>query len=121
MYFLELVETFSAAHALRDYPGICGRTHGHNWKLRVVLAADATDAQGFTVDYAVLRKTVLDLLHEFDHTDFNDHSYFREVNPTSEKIAEYFYQRLESELPPSVRLESVRIGETDHFSVTFRK
>jgi 6-pyruvoyltetrahydropterin/6-carboxytetrahydropterin synthase len=121
MYILELTETFSAAHALRDYPGVCARIHGHNWKLKVALHTDAKDRQGITLDYAVLKKMVEQIAGEFDHDFLNEHPHFRSVNPTSENLAEYVYGCLEKELPPEVRLDHVQIWETDNFSVIFRK
>jgi len=120
MFHLEITEKFSAAHALRDYPGVCARIHGHNWTIKIGLKASATDSLGMTADYAVLQKIVKEMLQEFDHSLFNDHPYFKSVNPTSEKISEYFYQQLERKLPDSVRLEFVQIQETEGFSVTYR-
>lgn len=121
MYILELIENFSAAHALRDYPGVCARVHGHNWKLKVVLHADQKDASGMTADYAVLRDIVLKLVHEFDHNILNDHPHFRSVNPTSENLAEYVFDRLQDQFPRGVQLDHVQIWETDNFSVIYRK
>ncbi|MBL7961134.1 6-carboxytetrahydropterin synthase QueD [bacterium] len=120
MYLLELVETFSAAHALRNYPGICARIHGHNWKIKVVLRCETTDENGMTVDYAVLKKILMNLIAEFDHNLFNDHLYFKNVNPTSEKICEYFYNELEKKFPSAVKMHFVQIWETESFSVSYR-
>jgi 6-pyruvoyltetrahydropterin/6-carboxytetrahydropterin synthase len=121
MYFLEIVETFSAAHALRNYPGICARIHGHNWKIKIGLKADTTDESGMTVDYAVLKKAVKELVLQFDHNYFNDHPYFQNINPTSEKIAEYMYHESENKFPNNVRIDFVQIWETEDFSVLYRK
>lgn len=120
MYLLELVENFSAAHALRNYPGVCARIHGHNWRLKVGLKCDTADENGMTVDYAVLRKVLTDLIAEFDHNLFNDHPYFSKVNPTSEKICEYFYAELEKKFPVSVKMNFVQIWETENFSVVYK-
>ncbi|NUM80533.1 6-carboxytetrahydropterin synthase QueD [bacterium] len=121
MYQLEIIENFSAAHALRDYPGVCARIHGHNWTLKIGLSAETADERGMTIDYADLKTIADKLIEEFDHNFFNDHPYFKTVNPTSEKIAEYIYGRLESQLPGRVRLEYVQIAETENFSVKYRK
>lgn len=121
MYQLEIVEKFSAAHALRDYPGVCARIHGHNWTLKIGLTAQTTDERGMTIDYADLKKIVGKLIEEFDHNFFNDHPYFKTVNPTSKKIAEYLYGRLETQLLDRIQLEYVQIAETENFLVTYRK
>lgn len=120
MFLLELTESFSAAHALRNYPGVCARTHGHNWIVRVRLTATALDENGMTADYAVLREKLMSLLSEFDHTTFNDHPYFQSVNPTSENIARYIFDRLGKRLPDTVTLKEVEIAETPGFSVAYR-
>lgn len=121
MYQLEITEKFSAAHALRDYPGVCARIHGHNWILKIGFTAETTDEHGMTIDYADLKKIIGHVIEEFDHNLFNDHPYFKTVNPTSEKIAEYMYGRLERQLPAKIQMEYVHIAETENFSVTYRK
>jgi 6-pyruvoyltetrahydropterin/6-carboxytetrahydropterin synthase len=121
MYTLELVETFSAAHALRNYPGVCARIHGHNWKIKIGLRCDKLDENGMTVDYVELKKVLLGLIKEFDHNLFNDHPHFKNVNPTSENICEYFYDELEKEFPASVKMDFVQVWETENFSVSYKR
>ncbi len=120
MFFLELTETFSAAHALRNYPGVCSRTHGHNFTARIHLSAPSTDADGLTADYALLREKVMGVLQELDHQNLNDHPHFQEVNPTSENIARYLFDRLANVFPESVSLDDVQVAETSGFSVTYK-
>jgi 6-pyruvoyltetrahydropterin/6-carboxytetrahydropterin synthase len=121
MYFLEIAETFSAAHALRNYPGVCARIHGHNWKIKIGLKAEKTDNSGITADYAVLKKMVDELVLQFDHNYFNDHPYFKSINPTSENISKFIYTELEKKIPPSIEMDFVQISETSDFSVMYRK
>ena len=119
MYHLEIVETFSAAHALRNYPGVCARTHGHNWKIRIGLSCDRLDENGMTADYADLKKIVDALVFEFDHNFFNEHPFFQQNNPTSENIAKYMYDYLQNRFPKTVRLDDVQVWETENFSVRY--
>jgi 6-pyruvoyltetrahydropterin/6-carboxytetrahydropterin synthase len=121
MIEIELKEMFSAAHALRDYPGVCRRIHGHNWTVVVRLKAGRLDEQGMSIDYAVLKKILSEILSEFDHQLINDVPYFQTVNPTSERIAEYIFHELEKQLPPAVEMKWVKISETDQFSVIYKK
>jgi 6-pyruvoyltetrahydropterin/6-carboxytetrahydropterin synthase len=121
MIELELKEIFSAAHALHDYPGVCRRIHGHNWTVVVRLKAGPLDEQGMSIDYAVLKKTLSEILGEFDHQLINDVPYFQTVNPTSERIAEYVFHELEKQLSAAVELKWVKISETDQFSVIYKK
>ncbi len=119
MIELELKELFSAAHALRDYPGACSRIHGHNWKVTARLKVFSIDENGMSVDYAVLKKLFTDILSRFDHNLINDIPYFQSVNPTSERIAEYIYHELAQTLPKGIRLLWIGVSETDAFSVIF--
>ncbi len=121
MYFLEITAAFSAAHALRDYPGVCARIHGHNWKIKVGLKSEKTDGHGMTADYAILKQIVDELIVRLDHNCFNDHPYFKNVNPTSEKISEFIYYELEKKFPETVQMDFVKISETENFSVIYKK
>lgn len=121
MIELELNEMFSAAHALREYPGACSRIHGHNWTVTARLKAGKADANGMTVDYAVLKKLFTGILNRFDHNLINDIPYFQSINPTSERIAEYIYDEFAETLPSGLHLLWIRVSETDAFSVIFSK
>ncbi len=120
MFHLEITEYFSAAHALRNYPGVCARIHGHNWKVRVGLSCQNTNSDGMTADYGDLKKIIADCLSQFDHSLINDHPYFQKINPTSEEIAQFFYSDLVKKIPDHLRLEFVQVAETDGFAVTYR-
>ena len=54
---------FSAAHRLLNYEGPCGRLHGHNWKVVVVLEGDELNRNGMLMDF----RTVKQIIAEFDH------------------------------------------------------
>ncbi len=50
------IEThFSAAHALRGYPGDCARLHGHNWTVRVFVRCRELDETGIGIDFGLSR------------------------------------------------------------------
>ena len=42
---------FCYGHRLLEYPGKCGRLHGHNGVARVTLRAEALDGQGMVADF----------------------------------------------------------------------
>jgi 6-pyruvoyltetrahydropterin/6-carboxytetrahydropterin synthase len=94
MYKVSILADFSSAHMLRGYKGKCENLHGHNWKVRVSVYSDKLDKLGMVIDFKDLKKTVHDALEELDHKNLNDLEYFRSVNPTSENIAKYLYDRL---------------------------
>ena len=47
--------TFAAAHAIRGHTRGCENLHGHNYRVRVHLAAERLDALGMVLDFADLR------------------------------------------------------------------
>ncbi len=65
---------FSSAHMIVGHPK-CGRLHGHNYKLEVVvmhpkhktLEDSELDEMGFIIDFGVLKKIVKEIVDEVDH------------------------------------------------------
>ena len=59
----------SFAHHVRGHRGACINIHGHTWKFEVGLEADTLDAEGFVVDFGVLKRQVLEPCHRLlDHS-----------------------------------------------------
>jgi len=103
---------FEAAHHLPAHDGKCRRVHGHSWVGEVEVAGGelhATGPQtGMVIDYGHLSLALGPLVENtLDHYDLNESTGL--VNPTSEEIARYIYDRLKSVLPSVV---AVTIRET---------
>jgi 6-pyruvoyltetrahydropterin/6-carboxytetrahydropterin synthase len=94
MYELGISTHFSAAHHLVAYPGACAVLHGHNWKVDVYVRGNELDELGMLIDFTTLKADVAELMQELDHSDLNEHDEFKELNPTSERIAAFIYRRL---------------------------
>ncbi|MGA1861544.1 6-carboxytetrahydropterin synthase QueD [Deferribacter thermophilus] len=94
MFKLRVIDHFASAHFLRDYNGKCENLHGHNWKVEVYLEGNELDKTGMLVDFKVIKKELKNVTEELDHIFLNEHEYFIKVNPTSENIAKYIYDRL---------------------------
>ncbi|MCX8083336.1 MAG: 6-carboxytetrahydropterin synthase QueD [Calditerrivibrio sp.] len=97
MFKLRVIDYFASAHNLRGYEGNCERLHGHNWKIEAELMGEHLDSIGMLVDFKVFRKSLKKILDDLDHIYLNEHSYFREINPTSENIARYIFYRLKED------------------------
>lgn len=82
---------FSASHQLQGLPEShpCARLHGHNFIVRVHLAARELDAVGFVVDYGELSEFGEFLDENFDHRHLNDRVAF---NPTAELMCQHLYR-----------------------------
>ncbi len=63
---------FAAAHAIRGHTRGCENLHGHNYRVRVHVAADQLDELGMVLDFADLKAVVQEVLGPFDHRVIND-------------------------------------------------
>lgn len=104
---------FSAAHALRGYPGDCSRTHGHNWIIDVFVKCEELDEIGIGIDFRDIKKAVKDVLKGLDHFNLNELPPFNEDNPTSENIARFLYIQLGKRLNSDVvEVSKIKVSET---------
>jgi 6-pyruvoyltetrahydropterin/6-carboxytetrahydropterin synthase len=116
MYTIRVEADFSAAHNLRGYRGKCEALHGHNWKVEVEVAKDKLDKSGMVLDFKYLKMKLNKVLEKLDHKYLNNLVYFKEVNPTSENIAKYIYEKLE---PQVASLNSVTVWESENSCATY--
>ena len=85
------------AHHVRGHLGPCINLHGHTWKLEVEIAAETLDAQGFVIDFGVLKREVLTPCHALlDHALAIGELTFSEIEP---ELAETGRKLLESRGP----------------------
>jgi 6-pyruvoyltetrahydropterin/6-carboxytetrahydropterin synthase len=116
---------FSAAHALRGYPGPCCQLHGHNYLVQVRLEGSELDELGMLIDYTEVKGALTDILAPFDHGYLNDLPEFTELNPTSEALARLLFTRLRErlfsreELRRRVRLAEVIVYENERQGVGY--
>lgn len=87
MFEIQRELSFSASHQLRGYKGNCERLHGHNFKVRVAICAEALNDYGMVIDFHELDELMRSAVQPFDHRHLNDVATFCEKNPTSENIA----------------------------------
>ncbi|HXE74813.1 MAG TPA: 6-carboxytetrahydropterin synthase QueD [Candidatus Xenobia bacterium] len=123
MFEVAVEETFAAGHALRGYKGKCENVHGHNYKVRVVLAGEKLDQTGLVYDFVELKQRMAEVIRRLDHQFLNDLPPFTELNPSAENIAKYFYDELNRRLAASVngaRLREVTVFESESTAATYR-
>jgi 6-pyruvoyltetrahydropterin/6-carboxytetrahydropterin synthase len=117
-------ESFNAAHQLCD-PGLsddqnrrlfgkCANLHGHNYVLEVVVAGEVDPASGYVLDLKSLSDIIsTQVIRDVDHRNLNtDVPWLKGRIPTTENLAQAFWERLRPELPDGL-LRSVRVWETD--------
>lgn len=119
-YQLKVNIEFSAAHALRGYPGDCARIHGHNWKIEAEMEAYSLDEIGLGVDFKDMKRALNEITAPYDHQYINEIPPFDKVNPTAENIAAWIYQQLVAQVNcDRVKLKAITLWETQRASVRY--
>ena len=112
---------FSAAHQLRLYDGSLEPLHGHNWRVKVTVAAPRLDAIGVARDFQELERLVDAVLAPLHNRHLNDVPPFKaELNPSAENVALHFARVLAPRLPNGVGLARVEVWEMDDNSAVYR-
>ena len=111
MYRIKVEGNFSSAHSLRGYKGKCESLHGHNWKVEVEISGESLDKIGMLVDFKIVKKQLYRVLEKLDHSYLNKLAYFKKVNPTSENIAKYIYDRLQGK---GLSVKAVTVWESQN-------
>jgi len=68
------------------------------------------------MDFKILKNRLQDILEPLDHKYLNEINYFKKVNPTSENIAKYIYDRVKGQ---DSRVEAVTVWESDNCSARY--
>ena len=68
MYTISKSIDIDFSHHVHGHQGACINLHGHTWKFEVGLAANTLDAEGFVIDFKLLKQRVLEPCHTLlDH------------------------------------------------------
>ena len=128
--------SFETGHALYGYDGKCKNVHGHSYKLSVTVIgkpiSDSSNVKfGMVIDFGDLKKIVKEeIVDLFDHaTVFNQntphvelahelknrghHVILVDYQPTSENMVIDFAAKINSRLPDSIKLNSLKLQETE--------
>lgn len=105
--------SFSAGHAIRGHTRGCQNLHGHNYRVRVHVAAESLDALGMVIDFADLKAIIDDVVGRFDHAVINDLPPFDQRNTTAELLAQYVFDEIAPRLPAERMVRRVEVWETE--------
>ncbi|RJP36506.1 MAG: 6-carboxytetrahydropterin synthase QueD [Desulfobacteraceae bacterium] len=120
MYELKVISKFAAAHQLSMVTEKCENLHGHNWRIEVYVAGSKLNEWGVLVDFGEIKRHLSDVMDILDHKFLNDINVFRDINPSSENIAKYIADQMQSRLTdPSIRVSRVRVWESDDACATY--
>jgi len=110
---------FSAGHAIRGHTRGCQNLHGHNYRVRVHVAAGELDALGMVIDFADLKAIVEEVLGRFDHAVINELPPFDRTNTTAELLARHAFEEVARRLPEGRRVRRVEVWETESSCATY--
>jgi 6-pyruvoyltetrahydropterin/6-carboxytetrahydropterin synthase len=120
MYEITVTSHFSGAHRLRYLHGKCEELHGHNWKVEVSVTSNRLGKDGIVIDFGILKQKVEKVLKDLDHTYLNDLPHFSGIEPSSENIAKYIFDRLKSDLKGQQgKLRKVAAWESETSRATY--
>jgi 6-pyruvoyltetrahydropterin/6-carboxytetrahydropterin synthase len=93
--------------------------HGHNWRVRVTVAAPKLDAIGVVMDFHELERLVDAIVVPWHNRHLNEMPPFdAELNPSAENVAYHVGRAVK--LPKGVTLVTVEVWETDENSAVYR-
>jgi len=123
MFEISVEDSFAAWHALRGYRGKCENPHGHNYKVRITVSGEQLDSVGLLLDFKDLKQAMNQIVDRLDHQMLNDIEPFRQLNPSAENMAKYFYdetsRRLLQATDGRVKVKQVKVWETDTTTATY--
>ena len=123
MFEVSVEDSFAAGHALRGYRGKCENPHGHNYKVRITLSGQELDSIGLLYDFKDVKSALGQVIERLDHQYLNDIEPFRQLNPSAENMAKFFYDEvgvlLARQTQGRVKVKQVKVWETDTTTATY--
>lgn len=122
-YRLTVKRDFVAQHFLTvPDPGPEGEVHSHHFTVEVRFAGPSLDEYGYLVDIDDVNAVLDDLVERYRDALLNDLPEFGEANPSVERFARLFGDRVEAALAdPNPERCAVRIWEDDSAWASHRR
>jgi 6-pyruvoyltetrahydropterin/6-carboxytetrahydropterin synthase len=115
MYTVSTEIRFRAKHALKMAGGAAEPMHDHNWRARAVVQTEHLDADGMVIDFYQIKRLLREAVRPLGESEsINAVGEFQRagINPSTEQIARYIYERLAGELPEGLVLTEMVVWET---------
>jgi 6-pyruvoyltetrahydropterin/6-carboxytetrahydropterin synthase len=98
VYEVYVATQFEAAHRLVGDFGPATRTHGHTYRMEVILRGENLREDATLYDIGLLRPAVEDLAASLHYRDLDEIPGLSDTNTTAEAVAHYCWERLASPL-----------------------
>jgi len=114
MYQLAITRDFIARHFLigGDW-GDENLEHSHHYKAEVLIEGERLDRHGYLIDIVDLEQATMGLIGEFKDRVLNDLEPFRGLNPSLERFARIFWERLRDRLTLRGVKITIKLWEND--------
>jgi len=120
MYELKVISKFAAAHQLKMVTKKCENLHGHNWKVEVCISGKDLNHAGVLMDFGEIKKHLSKIINTLDHQFLNELACFQNSNPSSETIAKYIADELQTKISsPLAAISKVSVWESDDCCATY--
>jgi 6-pyruvoyltetrahydropterin/6-carboxytetrahydropterin synthase len=120
VYEVTVETSYSASHQLRSTEGEVEALHGHNFRVEASVVSPELDRLGLVLDFLELEALLREITGPYDHRHMNDLAPFDELNPSTENMAQLFFQRLQAKLTPRrLEVRRVRVWEAPTFSASY--
>lgn len=121
MFEIVIKTGFSASHKLVGYKGNCSNLHGHNFGVEICVEGKTLDKIGMVFDFRKIKKIADKIISKLDHKYLNEIEPFSRVNPTSENIAKYIFEKLKNKLPKNIKLIWTKVSEGESAYCRYRE
>lgn len=113
MFEVGAVEHFEAAHRLEGDFGPASRTHGHTYRVEIVLRGATLSDEGVLFDVGRLREATSTVVGRLHYQDLAEVEGLRGKNTTAEIVARHIFDELVAalDLPPGMSA-AVRVWES---------
>jgi 6-pyruvoyltetrahydropterin/6-carboxytetrahydropterin synthase len=119
MFTISVEAHFKASHQLTLPNGLKEPLHHHDWTVAADVGSNKLNKMAVVMNFQKLKAIIDNIVAEFDNKAINSVYYFQQNNPSAENVARYIFEKLEPELPKSVRLENVWVSEEPGCSAKF--
>lgn len=109
------VQAWSEARNRKTFgPYVSPYGHGHNYVLEVTLEGAPDPSTGMIINLLDVKEIIRHVIERYDHKFLNvDHPAFRDVVPTTERIALTLGEEILPVIPRGVRLSRLRLWEQE--------